>query len=95
MVRISVLVLALALLPLAQAVQARQPRSQAAKTAFARTHPCPATGQPIPRCPGYQIDHITPLCAGGPDQPCNMQWLTITAHKSKTIVDLGTCMIRP
>jgi hypothetical protein len=25
-------------------------------------------------CPGYVIDHVQPLCAGGPDRRENMQW---------------------
>lgn len=46
---------------------------------------------PVPSCPGYQIDHIIALCAGGTDEPCNMQWLTVEAHKAKTRNDLKLC----
>ena len=49
-------------------------RSYHAKAEFARRHPCPSTGERIPHCPGYVIDHVTPLCAGGLDSPSNMQW---------------------
>jgi hypothetical protein len=51
-------------------------RSTAARHAFVRTHPCPATQLPRLPCPGWIIDHIVPLCLGGPDRPTNMQWQT-------------------
>lgn len=50
------------------------PRSQATRAAFQREHPCPATGASRGACPGYVVDHIIPLCAGGEDRPENMQW---------------------
>lgn len=34
---------------------------------FRKLNPCPATGKIERTCPGYVIDHIVPLCAGGPD----------------------------
>jgi len=40
---------------------------------------------------GHQIDHIVPLCLGGPDCPCNMQYLTESDHKIKTAHDLAAC----
>lgn len=58
-------------------------RSSAARREFARTHPCPATGRAALPCPGYVIDHITPLACGGPDQPANMQWQTADDAKAK------------
>lgn len=61
----------------------RHHRSHSAKAAFARQHPCPSTGKPIPHCPGYVIDHIDPLECGGPDAPSNMQWQTIADGKAK------------
>jgi hypothetical protein len=27
-------------------------------------------------CPGYVVDHIMPLCAGGADDPANMMWMS-------------------
>lgn len=41
---------------------------------FRSTHRCPSTGRTHGACPGYVVDHIIPLCAGGPDRPDNMQW---------------------
>jgi len=40
---------------------------------------------------GNQIDHIVPLCLGGPDCPCNMQYLKESDHKIKTKRDLTAC----
>ena len=62
-------------------VEAKQARSGAAKAEFLRQHPCPATGQPKGKCPGYVIDHVVPLCASGPDQPSTMQWQTVADAK--------------
>lgn len=50
------------------------PRSSAERAAFVREHPCPATGQRRGACPGYVVDHVEPLCAGGADSRRNMQW---------------------
>lgn len=58
-------------------------RSTAARHAFQRQHPCPSTSQPRGSCPGYTIDHVVPLCAGGPDTPANMQWQTVADAKVK------------
>lgn len=63
------------LLTLAAATaSAGQQRSYQAKREFARAVPCPSTWRYIPHCPGYVIDHVVPLCAGGADTPVNMQW---------------------
>lgn len=58
-------------------------RSSAAKDAFRRLHPCPATGKVYGACPGYVIDHVMPLKRGGADTPRNMQWQTVEAAKAK------------
>lgn len=52
-------------------------RSTAERLAFQRAQPCPATGQHRGACPGYVIDHVQPLCAGGLDHRTNMQWQTV------------------
>ena len=51
-------------------------RSAKAKDEFKHSHPCPATGKSYGACPGYVIDHVTPLKRGGADAPSNMQWQT-------------------
>jgi hypothetical protein len=59
------------------------PRSHGAKAAFQRLYHCPSTDKPRGASPGYVIDYVTPLCAGGADNPLNMQWQTITDAKAK------------
>lgn len=58
-------------------------RSGAAIRAFKAQSPCPATGSPKGSCPGWVIDHVYPLCAGGADDPGNMQWQTAEDAKAK------------
>jgi hypothetical protein len=62
-------------------------RSTAAKDAFKRDNPCPATGQSKGGCPGHVIDHITPLKIGGADAPSNMQWQTVEEAKEKDKIE--------
>ncbi len=59
-------------------------RSAAVRAAFQRQAPCPATGKPTGACPGWEVDHRTPLKCGGRDHPDNLQWLTVKAHREKT-----------
>jgi hypothetical protein len=58
-------------------------RSEAAKDAFKREQPCPATGKSSGKCPGYVIDHVNPLECGGADAATNMQWQTVADGKAK------------
>ena len=62
-------------------------RSQSARAAFKREHPCPATQQPKGPCPGYIIDHVIALKRGGADAPANMQWQTVEEAKAKDRVE--------
>ncbi len=54
-------------------------------------HPCPSTGEAKGRCPGYVVDHIKPLCAGGQDRPSNMQWQTTAEAKNKDRLEREQC----
>ena len=45
-------------------------------------------------CPGYIIDHVTPLCAGGSDKPTNMQWQTVADAKAKDRIEREQCRVR-
>lgn len=69
-------------------------RSRAARAAFQRENPCPATGAPRGPCRGWEVDHVVALCAGGADTPANMQWLTIEQHRVKTRRDRLVCRRR-
>lgn len=52
---------------LAPTVDARIPRSTAAVAEFKRANPCPINSARRGPCPGFEVDHIEPLCAGGRD----------------------------
>lgn len=66
-------------------------RNAAQRAAFVQQHPCPATGKNTGPCPGFVVDHIEPLCAGGPDTPSNMQWQTAEAAKMKDKEERARC----
>ncbi len=56
-------------------------RSEAAKRDFRRIHPCPITGKTTGACPGWEIDHVVPLCCRGKDAASNMRWLSHVEHQ--------------
>lgn len=58
-------------------------RSAKAVKDFRKANPCPATQEPRGPCPGFIVDHVVPLCAGGADAPSNMQWQTVEDAKAK------------
>lgn len=66
-------------------------RSTAAVREFRSMHACPATARHRGACPGFEVDHVRPLCAGGEDAPRNMQWITVADHRWKTFVDVREC----
>lgn len=66
-------------------------RSRAAISAFKRQAPCPTTGRARGPCPGFIVDHITPLCAGGADAPHNMQWQTAAEARVKDRAERALC----
>jgi hypothetical protein len=67
-------------------------RSTAAVNTFKRANACPGTGKAsTASCPGYIVDHITPLCACGEDKPSNMQWQTLAASKAKDKLEDAQC----
>lgn len=70
---------------------AAQPRSAAERLAFVRHNPCPATGLHRGACPGWEVDHIKALCAGGPDHRSNMQWIRKEDHRLKSFLDVREC----
>lgn len=66
-------------------------RSPAARTAFRKENPCPVTGKTLGPCRGFLVDHVHPLCAGGLDQPSNMQWQTIEDARIKNQAERKLC----
>lgn len=86
--------LALMLLAAALGGHAAQHRSSTAVAAFKRAQPCPATGLAKGACPGWIVDHVIQLCAGGPDEPANMQWQTVEDAKSKDRDERRLCRRR-
>lgn len=66
-------------------------RSAAAVREFRAAHACPATARHRGACPGFQVDHVRPLCAGGEDLSRNMQWISVENHRWKTFVDVREC----
>lgn len=58
---------------------------------FMKRNPCPANGNTRGECPGYVVNHVKPLCAGGADRPGNMQWQTVAAAKRKARLDAQAC----
>ena len=71
--------------------EAKTHRSYAVKAEFKRLNPCPANGHRRGPCPGYEVDHRTPLKCKGPDAVDNLQWLTVEAHKAKTKREARWC----
>jgi len=78
----------------ATGVDAKPHRSRAEVNAFKHAHPCPSTGKGSGSCPGYIVDHVQPLCAGGPDRPSNMQWQTVADAKAKDRLERQQCKRR-
>lgn len=66
-------------------------RMRTARAEFMRQFPCPATGASRGGCPGYVVDHVMPLCAGGIDAPHNMQWQTVADAKIKDREERRIC----
>lgn len=85
------MVVALMLSHTSTAGTTKQKRSAAAKREFAHHQPCPSTGRHEAHCPGYVIDHIQPLCAGGPDVWENMQWQTLKESRRKDVRERRYC----
>ena len=66
-------------------------RDPAQVRAFRKQHPCPATEKHTGPCPGYVVDHIVPLCAGGADHPKNLQWQDKKTAAAKDVLEKRHC----
>lgn len=79
--------LLLCVLLLSVLASGKVPRSRAARAAFQRQNPCPATGKKSGSCPGFVVDHVIAIRCGGPDKPSNMQWQTKADAKAKDKIE--------
>jgi hypothetical protein len=67
-------------------------RSAKVRKEFVKTHPCPAKVEHSKTtCPGFVVDHIIPLCAGGKDAIENMQWQTKEESYKKDKFERSQC----
>src|SRR5262245_16711065 len=67
-------------------------RSRAVVLAFfKKAHPCPERGITVETCPGWIVDHVVPLCAGGPDAVTNMVWQRSDEAAAKDVVEKQMC----
>jgi hypothetical protein len=64
-------------------VRVKTPRNPANVREFRSLYPCPSTLEEAGPCPGYVVDHKTPLACGGLDDFRNMQWQTTAEAKAK------------
>jgi hypothetical protein len=88
---VAVCLLVLASILLSRPANAETKRDPHQRVLFMKQHPCPANGKTRGSCPGYVVDHIKPLCAGGPDRPSNMQWQTVAQGKAKDRAERAEC----
>lgn len=94
MKRLLIILAALAaILTLAQGAEAATKRSGKARMDFVRAVACPATGLHKLPCKGWIIDHVVPLCLGGPDKPANMQWQTVPDARAKDRIEKQQCAV--
>lgn len=66
-------------------------RNPAVVAQFRKLNACPATGKIQRTCPGFVVDHMIPLCAGGPDTVDNMMWQAKLASYKKDIMERAIC----
>lgn len=68
-----------------------RPELAARGAEFHQVVPCPATGDVGRPCPGHEIVHIVPLCAGGPHLVSNMEWWPRAKAREKGQHDTQEC----
>lgn len=81
--------------PIQRGENGRILRNRAAIRAFRKVNPCPSTNRFKGACPGWVVDHIWPLCAGGCDEPQNLQFQTKDASKRKDRLEVFICLRGP
>jgi hypothetical protein len=83
-----------ALLLVLATTTAADARDRSQVRAFRKANPCPSTGKTTGPCPGWVVDHAWPLCAGGADDPSNMQWEQYLESLRKDRVEIALCRCR-
>lgn len=61
--------------------QGKAKRTDRMKRDYKARFPCPTTGKLQKSCPGWEIDHLIPLCCGGADVWTNARWLEADLHR--------------
>lgn len=82
---------ALLCIALCFSAESRPVRSHQARAEFQAANPCPSTGKTRGSCPGWIVDHVEPICAGGADRPENMAWQTVADAKVKDRAERAQC----
>lgn len=78
--------------PIVRDRRGRIMRSEEQKKVFKAHNACPSLhSYTLGSCPGYVVDHIWPLCAGGCDNPENMQWQTVKQSRAKDRLERILC----
>ena len=54
-----------------------------ARELFVKKYACPVNGKHTEACPGWVVNYVKPLCAGGVDRLGNLQWQTLATAKRK------------
>lgn len=72
-------------------VGSTEARDISVRQQFRNLHACPVTLKTRGPCPGFVVDHMIPLCAGGPDTIANMQWQDVRTSYAKDNVERTLC----
>ncbi len=91
MTKNSIAIVFLSAYVLSSGASAKIHRDHKAVEAFKAANHCPSTGKPRGVCPGWIVDHVKPLCAGGVDHKSNMQWQTVADAKVKDKEERKEC----
>lgn len=68
-------------------------RSRDVARSFRHQYPCPDGPDKGSKkhCRNYVVDHILPRCAGGADEPSNMQWQPLAESREKDKAEVALC----
>jgi hypothetical protein len=75
--------IAWALIETAHPIDVEPQRDAGQRELFVKRYACPVNGKHQEACPGWVVNYVKPLCAGGADRVANMQWQTVATAKRK------------